>query len=237
MRYLLIVSYDGSEFHGFQRQKNAKNVQSELENALSKLYNEEIKIKGAGRTDAKVHAYSQCVHFDSPKKIKNLKRKLNSSLNYIKVKKIINVKNDFHARYSVKEKIYIYKLSLNNKDNSKYYGIYYGNLNFKAMKEVSKIFEGTHNFKNFVAGYRDDYESTIFKVSMFRFRKKIYFIFKGHGFYRYMVRNIVGAIIDVGKSKVTRNDIQSMLDNYTVDKRLSTAKAEGLYLKAIKYNK
>ncbi len=235
MKYLIKFSYDGSKFHGFQRQKNQINVQSELEGMLSKIYKDDIFIKGSGRTDAKVHAINQYAHFESTKKINFLKFKLNKKLKYIRIKSIKKVNENFHARFSVKEKTYVYKLSQNKKDNKCYYGYYYYNLDLKLMNEAKKLFIGTHNFKNFVAGYRDNYESIIFDIKIYKVGKRIYFVFKGHGFYRYMVRNLVGALIDVGRGKVDIDILKNMLVNYNDEKRLNTAKAEGLYLKNIRY--
>lgn len=235
MKYLLKFSYDGSKFHGFQRQNNAKNVQSEIEKVLEDIFKEKILLKGAGRTDAKVHAINQYAHFESEKKVKDLKYQMNENLEFIKIKKISKVNQNFHARYSVKEKTYIYKLSTNKDDNNGYYGYYYGNLDFNKMKEASHLFLGTHNFKNFVAGTRGNYEGTVFSVKLYKINKRIYFVFKGHGFYRYMIRNLVGALIEVGKGKAKYCDIKNMLENYEEEKVLMTAKAEGLYLKNIKY--
>ena len=117
-------------------------------------------------------------------------------------------------------------------------GYYYQikrDLDIKLMKEACKIFIGTHDFHNFVSGNRDDYTSTIFKVSL-RKKKDILLIeFTGIGFYRYMVRHLVGAIIDVGKKRVSIDTLKDMLDNPNLKKQLSVAPAEGLYLVAIKY--
>ncbi len=234
MKYLMIISYDGSKFHGFQRQKNVRNVQGYLEEVLSKILNEEIVIKGSGRTDAGVHASNQAVHFETSKDISSLKRKLNQELKDIKVKKIILVPNDFHARHSVKEKTYLYKLDLSGKRNTDYYGVCPNNLDIKKMKEASLIFLGYHDFYNFVAGERIDYHSTINKIKIFKLNNVIYFKFTGIGFYRYMVRNLVGALMEVGKNKIDKTVIEDML-NRKIEKRLPTASPNGLYLLKIKY--
>ena len=118
---MMIISYDGAKFHGFQRQNNIRNVQGYLEDTLSIVLNEKVVVKGAGRTDRGVHAYGQVVHFETDKDIKNLKYKLNKTLNDVKVKKIKEVENDFHARHSVKEKTYIYKVDLSKKRDENYY--------------------------------------------------------------------------------------------------------------------
>ena len=234
MKVLLRFSYDGSKFNGFQRQKNVRSVQKDLEDALSSIYKEDIVIKGAGRTDALVHAINQYAHFDTTKNISNVKRLLNSNLSDIKIKSVKKVNDDFHARFSVKKKVYLYKITNNKLDNLNYYA-YYKNLDYKKIKECLKLFVGDHNFKNFVAGSRDNYEGTIFSIKTYKLFNKIYIKFTGHGFYRYMVRNIVGASIDYSQGKVSIKDISNMLNKPLIERQLSTAKREGLYLKDVKY--
>ena len=238
MRYLIRFSYDGTKFNGFQRQNNVRNVQGVLEQTLSNYLNEEIVIKGAGRTDAGVHALCQCAHFDT--KIVLTKKDLkyiNALLKDINIFFIKKVSDNFHARYSVLKKTYLYKINVGDFDDSKV-GYYYQikrNLDIKLMKDACRLFLGTHDFHNFVSGNRDDYTSTIFKVSL-RKKKDILLIeFTGIGFYRYMVRHLVGAIIDVGKKRVSIDTLKDMLDNPNLKKQLSVAPAEGLYLIAIKY--
>ena len=101
MKYLLTISYDGSKFNGFQRQKNVKNIQGEIEKKLSDFFGKELVIKGAGRTDRGVHAICQKAHFETNKKINGLKKYLNKELEDIKIKKITKVSDNFHARHSV----------------------------------------------------------------------------------------------------------------------------------------
>lgn len=235
MKYMMVISYDGSKFHGFQRQKNVRNVQGYLEMVLSNLLNEEIIIKGAGRTDRGVHAEYQVVHFETDKKITNLKKKLNNQLIDIKIKRIKKVDNNFHARHSVKNKTYLYKIDLKNKLDSNYYLTIKHELHIKDMKQASKLFIGTHNFKNFVAGERLNYTSTIFAINIYKFNGVLYLKFKGIGFYRYMVRNLVGALLDIGKKKIDINVIKDMLENPNIEKRLTTSSPNGLYLLKINY--
>ncbi len=234
-KILLQFSYDGSKFSGFQRQKNVRNVQGELEKALSDIYNENIVIKGSGRTDAKVHAIAQCAHFAEPYKVNKLKTKLNLKLKDIKISKVQYVRESFHARYSVKSKRYDYIISFNKNDDENYALIQYKELDIKKMKKASKLFIGTHNFQNFVAGKRDDYVTTIFDIKFKHTRNKLILKFSGIGFYRYMVRNLVGALIEVGLNKVSTEVIKDMLEKPYLSKQLSTAKANGLYLVKIKY--
>lgn len=238
MRYLIKFSYDGTKFHGFQRQNDVKNVQGTLENVLSKVLGANILIKGSGRTDAGVHAIMQCAHFDYEGKTNNSDiDKINILLNNeIVINKICNVKNDFHARHDVKEKVYVYKIN-NGKYKKEYEGYYYQikyDLDMKKMKKACKLLIGTHDFHNFVSGYRDDYTSTIYKIKIKKYKDIINFKFVGIGFYRYMVRHLVGALIDVGRGKVDIHVIENMLDK-NIDKKLSVVPADGLYLEKIKY--
>lgn len=239
MRYLIRFSYDGTLFHGFQRQKNVKNVQGLLEQTLSGYFGQDILIKGSGRTDAGVHAKCQCAHFDISKKvtwkdIKSINKILNGEIiiNNLKLED-----NNFHARHDVKKKTYVYKINV-GKYKSNYEGYYYQikyNLDIKKMREASKVFVGVHDYRNFVSGYRDDYESVIYNIKISKFGNVLTFKFAGAGFYRYMVRHLVGALVDVGKGKVDINTIYGMIDNKEFTKKLCVVPACGLYLTDIKY--
>lgn len=239
MRYLIKFSYDGTKFHGFQRQNDVKNVQGTLEHVLSDVLESDIVIKGAGRTDAGVHAITQCAHFDVDRKIKKediniINRLLNGE---IKIKKWQVVNSNFHARHDVKRKKYVYKLNIGEFDKDKegyYYQIKY-KLDFSLMKRVMKLYVGTHDFRNFVSGPRIDYTTTIYKTRIKRNGNIILFEFVGIGFYRYMVRHLVGAILDVGRGKAKVVDVERMLENPLIIKSLSVVPADGLYLVDIKY--
>lgn len=235
MKYMMVLSYDGSKFYGFQRQKNVRNVQGYLESVISNILEENIVVKGAGRTDRGVHAKYQVVHFETEKNFFNLKRKLNKNLEDLKIRKIKKVNDNFHARHSVKNKTYLYKIDLSNKRDNKYYLFCKNNLDIKKMKLASKVFIGFHNFKNFVAGNRIDYTSTILNIKIYKFNNILYLKFKGIGFYRYMIRNLVGALIEVSKGKIDISVIENMLNNPSVEKRLPTSSPNGLYLIKINY--
>lgn len=238
MRIKIVFSYDGSKFNGFQRQKKLRSVQKEIEDALSNIYEKPIEIKGAGRTDAGVHANNQVAHFDVEKNIPKLKEKLNNAIRpdiYIKQIKIVS--DDFHARLSAKKKEYIYKINLGPYQSSlnDYFYQPTFKLDIMSMKDASKLFIGTHDFHNFVAGERDDYLSTIKDITITNTFHILEIRFVGIGFYRYMVRNLVGALLEVGKCKIDRNYIRKMLDNPDEKIELPTAPPQGLYLNKIWY--
>ena len=240
MRVLARISYDGSYFYGFQRLPNLPSVQGCLEKCLSKILGVDVHVWGAGRTDAGVHALMQCVHFDvgDGLDIQRLKYRLNSMLPlYLRVNSLEIVSSSFHARYSVKEKKYVYLIYL-GKDNaflSRYvYNCPYS-LSIDKIKSACNIFMGKHNFKNFVSGQRINYDSVINKIEV-RFEKNFLILsFYGQGFYRYMVRSLVGALILIGRGKVSESVVKSSLVNPDCDKRFFIAPSCGLYLAKICY--
>ena len=146
------------------------------------------------------------------------------------------VNRKFHARYDVKKKTYVYKINT-GKYKSKYNGYYYQikyDFDIRSMKKASKLLVGTYDYHNFVSGYRDDYTSTIYKIKIKKYGDILTFKFVGIGFYRYMVRHLVGALLDVGKGKIDIHVIENMLDK-DINKTLSVVPAEGLYLEKIDY--
>lgn len=236
--YLIEFSYDGSKFYGYQKQKDKITVQGELERVLSRLDNKYVKVTGSGRTDVGVHALSQVSNFKlsldiNPKKLKNL---LNHQLNKsIYIKKCILTNVDFHSRFSAKEKTYMYKIRIGNYNPLlvDYMLQLKSPLNIKAIKKASKVFLGEHDFENFTSGKRDNYITTITNIKIYT-KKDIIIKVTGKHFYQYMVRNIVGALIEVGLGKTNIDTLIKML-NKTTNQKLSTAFPQGLYLEKIKY--
>lgn len=240
MKYLISIEYDGSKFYGFQRLNEKPTIQKSIEEALSIINKSPVEIKGAGRTDRGVHAKNQKASFDLSINIdeEHLKMALNSLIKpYIYVTDVKIVDNDFHARFNVLKKEYIYKINIGEYDPLKVdYELQINReLNIEKMMSVANIFLGIHEFNNFVAGDRDNYECIIYNIE-FELKEKVLEIkFIGKSFYRYMVRNLVGAMLDVEKGKNTLEDIKYALDNPNVDKRFSTALPNGLYLNKIEY--
>ena len=240
MRYLVELSYDGSNFNGFQRLNDERSVQAELEHALSIINKADVEVKGAGRTDKGVHALGQRAHFelDVDVPIDRLKTALNDILpGDIRIISIEKVTQDFHARFNVTKKVYEYKINTGEYDvfKNNYYYQYKYDFNIDILKEVASLFIGVHNFKNFVSGERENYEAIIYNIDINKDKDIITITFEGKSFYRYMVRNLVGAMLDVARGKATIEDVKNMLDNYDIDKHLSCAPANGLYLNKIYY--
>lgn len=240
MRYLMTISYDGSMFYGFQKLKDKITIQGEIENALFKIIKKKIQIKGAGRTDRGVHAISAKCHFDLETKIslQNLKYALNRILNkHIYIKKLEEVDTNFSSRFDVKEKIYIYKIWTGeyNPLLENYYLQSKDKYDFKKLKKCLKLFCGEHNFASFVSGSHLKTNSKIFKTSILKKKCFIEIAFKGTKFFQYMVRNMVGATLMVGKNKISLEKVKSLLDNPNIDAPKWTAKANALYLYDVKY--
>ncbi len=243
MRYLITFSYDGSKYNGYQKQLDVNTVQTELEKALTTLNdNNFVSVVASGRTDACVHALNQKAHFDLSINITEdkLKMALNSLLpKYIYVKDAKVVDQDFHARFSTKTKEYMYKINIGeyNPIEVDYVYQYNKNLDIDKMKEAIKLLEGTHNFKSFASAddVRDNYERTIFKTSIELDNNIITISFVGNGFLRYMVRNMVGTLIEIGEGKRLPSDINRILEKEDRKEAGKTAPGCGLYLKEVTY--
>ncbi|MDD3048919.1 MAG: tRNA pseudouridine(38-40) synthase TruA [Bacilli bacterium] len=242
-RYLITFSYDGTNYNGYQRQPQKNTIQGEIEKALTKINNnQKIKIHASGRTDGKVHALNQKAHFDMDINISLFKFKnaINSNLNkdiYIKTVEIVD--NDFHARYNVKCKEYIYKLNIGeyNPLDRNYIYQYNRNLDIEKIKIGLKMFEGEHNFTAF-ACQEDIKENCVRKIIKTKLTLKndvITFTFLGTGFLKYQVRNMIGTLIEVGENKKQPEDIKNIIESKNRNKAGQTAPPEGLYLNKVIY--
>ncbi len=240
MKYLISIAYDGSKFNGFQKLKNELTVQGELERVLLKIAKTTISVKGSGRTDKGTHALDQKCHFELGMNLDtyNVIRSINDLINKsIYVKDCQKVDDSFHARFSVKEKCYHYYVN-NNEYNPlrKDYVYYYRDkLDISLMEDAIKIFIGKHSYNNFVSGKRKNYDCEIFSAKVYKNGEDICFEFIGASFYTYMIRNMVGALLEVGKGKMTKTNLKKLIDNKINDINYTTLPACGLYLIGVKY--
>lgn len=240
MKYLITVSYDGSKYYGFQRLNDLPSIQKELEDALSVINKDKVYVKGSGRTDRGVHALGQKCHFELKYDIpcERLVNAINSLLsNYLRVLDCVKVNDDFHARFSVKKKIYKYIINMGKYDVIKedYLYNYCRRLDIKSMKIASNYLIGKHSYKVFVSGDRDNYNSEIY-IIIFKKEKDILTItFEGKSFYRYMVRNMVGALLLVGCGKISIEEFKNMIDSDENKYTYITAPSNGLYLESVEY--
>jgi len=239
MNYLIEIAYDGSKFFGFQRLNEEKSVQKTLEDALTIINKQPVEVKGAGRTDRGVHANGQCVSFklDIDIDVDGLKRALNSLVKpYVYVKDVKVVDDDFHARFSVIKKTYIYKINLGEFNPQLEDYVYQSEykLDINKMKDVSQLYLGVHDFHNFVSGEREDSTCVVYNINFNQEEDILTIEFVGKSFYRYMVRNLVGMMIEVGRGKDTIDKVKRMLESEE-DFNGFTAPASGLYLEKIEY--
>ena len=240
VKYLIRVIYDGSNYYGFQRLNNYPTIQNEMEKSLSKVYKQKVIVKGAGRTDKNVHALDQGVSFDAPFKMSNTS--LISAINRqlpqdIRVISCEEKTADFHARFSVKKKVYEYRINTGifNPFFVKYYYQPKEKIFIRRLKTAAKIFVGEHDFKNFVSGQHKNTVSHIYNIKITKRKDIISIRITGTSFYKYMVRNIIGAMLDYNKGKINLNGLQNMLDNPTNKRQLTTISPNGLYLTKIYY--
>ena len=246
MRYFITFSYDGSKYNGYQKQPRVKTIQGELEKALKQINaGKNVSVYASGRTDAGVHAYNQSAHFDLETEITctKLKQALNSLIPQdIYVKNVYETNQDFHARFDVKAKEYIYKINMGNYNpiEKDYVYQYNKKLDIPEMERALKYLEGTHDFRSFVKidEEKDNYIRTIVQTSLIRDVKNVNQItisILGTGFMRYMVRNIVGMLIEIGEGKYRSEDIIAILKMKDRTKAGVCAPACGLYLKDVYY--
>lgn len=242
-RYKCIISYDGSNFMGFQIQEDLRTVELEIINALYKVTNQNVKIYPSGRTDRYVHAIGQVIHFDLDKEIPSLglKKAMNSYLPadiYFKSVELVNM--DFHSRFSAKSKEYRYYISKEEYNPLKRNYIAYIPYRLDYEKMVSAINKllGTHDFKGFASATidkRKDTVKTIYEAKINDLGDSYEFIFIGNGFLKYQIRRMMGLIIDIGRGKYDCSLIDEIFT--TKDPSIShrIADGSGLYLYKVNY--
>ncbi|PKK97427.1 MAG: tRNA pseudouridine(38-40) synthase TruA [Tenericutes bacterium HGW-Tenericutes-3] len=239
MRYLAVVSYDGSAYQGFQKQTNGLGIQEVIEKAFRLMTRTNIFIVGAGRTDRGVHAIGQTFHFDSDLNLEISDwMRVNDRLPLdIRIKKIKKVKPDFHARHSAKSKIYKYVIAKNPSTVFKaHLEVYIRNLDINKINEAIYDFEGVHDFKGFCKHVEGKPTiKTIYQVNLKETKKHYVLYFHGNGFLRYMVRSMVGTLIEIGMGKSNPSIIKEILETQNRSLAGKTAEARGLFLVKIYY--
>ncbi|MBQ4820650.1 tRNA pseudouridine(38-40) synthase TruA [Aquimarina sp. MMG016] len=243
MRYFLELSYDGTPYHGWQRQPNAITIQEVLEDSLSTLLREKVEIVGAGRTDTGVHAKQIMAHFDYKKDIETdqLKYKLNSILPpEIAIQKVYDVKDDAHARFDALSRSYEYYVTL-SKDpfviNKAYY--FKKTLDLDVMNDAAKLLLNYTNFKCFSKSKTDvkTYNCTITEAIWERQGNQLVFKISANRFLRNMVRAIVGTLIEIGEGKLIREDLVAIIRSEDRSQAGYSVPACGLYLTSVTYPK
>ena len=238
MRYLIRFSYDGTNFKGYQRQDGYRTIQSELEAAATKINDgKKVMVHAAGRTDRGVHAVDQVAHLDIDVYITpyKLKRAMNSNLSdEIHINSVSIVPNDYFVRHHVVKKEYHYYINMGefNPMMRNYIYQHCYPLNVPKMEKAIQYFKGEHDFRAFVTenNVKENCVRTIYDVSINECDSVLDIKFVGNGFLRYQVRNMVGALLKVGTSRIESKEVKEILESKVRGKNGATAKSCGLYL-------
>lgn len=241
----LTIAYDGTAYHGFQRQINAITVQQILEDRLAKIFQHPIVINGSARTDTGVHAYGQVVNFLTTGTIP-AERIAAASRGLLPTDIVIlaaeEVDTSFHARISATGKLYVYRIhraAVANPFLRNYAWHITSPLDICAMQEAAQSVIGTHDFSAFRGANTTQVVSpvrTIFQASICQEGETIEFRVWGNGFLYHMVRNLVGTLVDIGRGRRKSSDMSILLAGKDRSKAGMTAPAQGLYLQEVFYN-
>lgn len=243
MRLKATVSYDGSGYAGWQRQDNALGIESIIMDVMERIHHHPVEITGSGRTDAGVHAIAQVFHFDSELKMskEQWRRAMNALLPAdIRIQDVEKVREDFHARFDAISKRYDYYLSydIDNPFLQRYRAFYRGRLNIERMKECAALFVGTHDFTSFTSSRIDPRKSRVRTITMCAIEETadgLHFRLEGNSFLRYMVRMIVGTLIEAGRDRLSVQEVKAMLEAKDKEACRYKAPGSGLYLVEVRY--
>jgi tRNA pseudouridine38-40 synthase len=250
MRNLKVtLSYDGSEFFGWQVQPDGPTVQGALASAIGRITREKVLPQGSGRTDAGVHALAQVVTFvtESSVPTENFQKALNDILPAsVRVLGVAEAPPEFHARHSARAKTYRYRIYRNSicpPFVARYVWHYPYPLDEQAMEQAASLVVGNHDFTSFAAvdperGREDTPTSNvreIFSSSWQRSEEELIYGVRGSGFLHHMVRNLIGTFILVGKGTLQVKDVLRILEERDRSAAGATAPASGLYLVNVEY--
>ena len=245
-RFKLVIEYDGTGYHGWQRQKDAPTIQEAIELALGRMTNQSPTVIGSGRTDSGVHAQNQVAHFSIDTKLTSqaLKKGINSlTPDDIVIKDCRAVADSFHARHDASSKIYDYHIFNHDTPTAlfrRYTWHIRKKLDLGAMEEAMGFLRGTHDFSAFEAtgSQRSHPFRTIFNTGIFSKETGQYITLsiEGNGFLRCMVRNIVGTLVEVGLGKESPETFYEILKSRDRATAGATAPSRGLFLRWVKYD-
>ena len=244
-RYQILIEYVGTSYIGWQTQKKGNSIQKTIQNVISKLLKENIKLHGSGRTDKGVHALEQSAHFDCQNKIKDI-NKLVKSLNFFLNKKSISIlkiklkKNDFHSRFSAKERLYTYLIRNDVSPsviNFKREWHVKKKIDVELMKKGAKKLIGTHDFSTFRASNcaAKSPVRTMKKVKITKVKNVIKIQFVSKSFLKSQVRSMVGSLKYLGENKWNLKKFITIFKSKSRKNCAPIAPAHGLYLEKIIY--
>lgn len=240
---LLTISYDGSNYHGWQIQNNAITVQEVFQKAVEKVFCKKLDIKGCSRTDSGVHANMYCLSLKTDMNISNesVIRALNTYLpKDIAVNSCEEMDDEFHARYNVKTKEYIYKLyngKIRNPFLEKYAFQYRYPIDAEYLNKEAKAFVGTFDYSGFCSAHSgvEDTVRTVKDFQVWREDDMVYFKVEADGFLYNMVRIMVGTLLFVSEAKIKEGELKDVILSKNRKRAGKTAPAQGLYLNKVNY--
>jgi tRNA pseudouridine38-40 synthase len=242
--FKLVIEYDGGRYHGWQRQPEMQTLQETIENRISRMTGKPVLLTASGRTDAGVHALGQTANFHSDTRIapEALKRGLNSLLpEDIVIHELVEVHPAFHARYDAQQKTYQYHVlnrPLPSAVGRQYQWHIVRPLDLPEMIRSAACLIGTHDFKSFegTGSPRSHTIRTIYKA-LFEEKRggEIIFTITANGFLRFMVRNIVGSLVEVGIGRWSAAQFEDVLISGDRRRAGNTAPAQGLFLVEVSY--
>lgn len=242
MRYFLKLAYNGTDFHGWQRQENASTIQQEIEENLSTILRTETAIMGCGRTDTGVHATAYFAHFDAAElniSMQDLIHKLNSMLPWgIAIDEILPVTKDAHARFDATRRSYVYRI-IERKDPFEHNTAYRFNLplDITAMNKACQLLLGEKDFGCFCKSNADNLTDicTVYSAQWNKDNEVLTFNVTANRFLRNMVRAMVGTLLEVGQGKMSLEEFQAVLDSKDRTAAGRSVPAHGLYLTKVEY--
>ncbi len=245
-RIRITISYDGTDFHGWQVQPGLPTIQGVLEEILAGLEGSPVAVAGSGRTDAGVHALAQVAAFDlvNPIPVENLRRALNRLLPpSIRITEAVEAAAEFHPRFQALSKTYEYRIWRG--ENCSPFDCAYVHhhpfpLQLEPMVELAGLLVGEHDFSAFAAADENDTLArskvrTIFSSTLCDQGNRLLYTIRGSGFLKHMVRNIVGTLLEAGKGNLTREGMVARLQPGFPGKEGPRAPARGLFLMRVDY--
>lgn len=250
MNYKLLIQYDGTDFHGWQSQEGFRTVQGEIESALSLIEGKSVAVYGSGRTDAGVHAEGQVANVEIMREISP--RKLRAAINGnigrdVRVLEAEEVDSEFHARYSAREKTYVYRV-VNGQVMSPFWSRYAHHeartLDLAKMQAAAELFLGRHDWTAFSAA-QSDVEDRVRTITAAQVNERfdershsplIEIKVSAEGFLRYMVRSLAGTLLAAGRGELDPSAISAAIETGARPLVAATAPAHGLTLLYVKYN-
>ena len=243
MRYFIHLGYDGSSYRGWQRQKNTlKTVQEIVEKKLSQIFKRKMTAYGCGRTDAGVHAIAQVAHVELPVGLSasELRQAMNGNLQKdLRVDSVVEVANDFQARFSATSREYEYHLvKIYSPITRRYAAELKWDINYILLNECAEILSGEHDFTAFCKATAEVESKicTIYEAEWKDTEGKYIFSIRANRFLQHMVRYLVGTMLEVARGRYEVENFQNLVDNSQSEDVVVRAAAKGLFLKKVYYD-